>query len=230
MNAFQLQASLVSPIVVGQRSPNLAGLLYHCCFLHTSCEDEAETLLATLLKETDGVYHASDMVFGVDIHQNLIATTYSTVGVMNTTTDLIPEHIKPNGRAGKYSKIVVEGGPTKARLNHHQAYFAKSVNFYGFGDVEKIQKLLNFYVSTLGLFSNGKVSTWQYSILEKDQSFYLDDPLKNQLLINRIPSHSRLLQHEFTDTHIVSLKPPFYKKREDCECVMPERILKTLDM
>ena len=230
MKPFIVKGYLKSPVVIGQRSPNLAGILFHCCFLHTSCEDEAGQLLSSILKLTDGVYHASDMLFGVNVHQNLIASQYSTVGVMNSYSDLTEAHIKPNGCNGKYSKVKVEGGPSKARLNTHKAYFAKSVIFHGLGDVDKIIKLIEYYIPAVGLFSNGKVDDWQIQEIDSDQSFYIPKPQGGATLINRIPIDSDLLQHPYDVSEVVSLSPPFYRSKLQGECALPKRINKILDV
>jgi hypothetical protein len=230
MKAFTLKGTLKSPAVIGKRSPNLAGILYHCCFLHTATEEGAAQLLSELLKMTDGVYHASDLLFGVDTHQNLIASTYSTVGTMNSSHDLTADHIKPNGKNGKYARVQLEGGPTKSRLDTHKAHFAKSVVFHGYGDHVNILRLIKYYIPAVGLFSAGTVDDWSCCEQETDQSFYIQNNYETKILINRLPAASSLLVHETDAYEMASLSPPFYKAANQTLCAMPSRINKTLDI
>jgi hypothetical protein len=230
MISFKLRAKLKSPVVIGKRSPNLAGILFHVCFLHTGCELKAGVMLATLIKQTDGVFHASDMMFGVTLQQNLIATSYATVGVMNTTSDLTPCQIKPNGQRGTYAKVQVEGGPTKSRLKKHDAYYANSVVFHAYGDHQKIVKLLNYYMPSVGLFANGSVEDWFAIELDDDQSFYFKNHASDVIQINRVPVNGSLDKRLNDISEVAALAPPFYKAAQHVECVMPNRINKILDL
>ena len=231
MTPFRLTATLKTPVIIGKRPVNLAGLLYHCCFLHTGDENKASELLHTLLEKSHGVYHASNMIFSVNIHSPLIATNISTSGQMRTGHDLSEEKIKPNGARGKYASVQVEGGAYKNRIEKHRSYSSSEVVFYGSGKHNLILDLLNYYTIALGVMSNaglsGAVDDWIIDEMDYDYSFFMPD-FKNperQILVNRIPVevHDGIgLKKE-----MCSLTPPFYKGSQLSECWISDRILKT---
>lgn len=231
MTPFRLKASLRSPIIVGKNPVNLAGLLYHCCLLHTCDEKNAADLLASLLLKSHGVYHASNMVFGVSFDSPLIATTISTSGQMRPGCDLSPDKVKPNGSKGTYSKVQVEGGPYKNRIEKHQSYSAQEVYFYGNGEADRAFELVNYYVNSLGMYSNlgisGAIEHWEVNEMNDDHSFFMPN-FKNtdeKILINRLPTHA--LQSSKWKKQICNLTPPFYKQDNEEECWISDRILKT---
>lgn len=235
MISFKIKADLRSPVVVGNRTPNLAGLLHHCCFLHTGDEAAATKMLEGLIESTDGVYHASDMLFGVDLNSPLIATNLSTVGVMNEN-DLTSEHIKPTDRKGVgYNKVQLEGGPYKARLDHNKSYMAKSAVFYCKGDMKKILSLLEHYVFNIGMYANmgfGNLAEWTTETLIEDFSFLAPSVSEPQIKVqvNRIPVKSQLAKGISGDIQACSLRPPYYRAQPQVNCFVGEKINKTLDI
>ena len=231
MTPFRLKAKLRTPVILGKNPVNLAGLLYHCCLLHTCEEDKAAELLCLLLDQSHGVYHGSNMVFAVSFESPLIATTISTSGQMRTGHDLSPDKIKPNGARGAYSKVQVEGGPYKNRIENHPSYSCKEVYFYGKGDAEKVFYLVNYYVNALGMYANlgisGAIEYWEISDMHQDYSFFMPN-FKNtdeKILVNRLPTNTQ--QSGVWRKQICNLTPPFYKHDNEQECWISDRILKT---
>lgn len=239
MKPFKVTTKQLTPIILGNNSPNLAGILYHCCLMHTGSETDAKELLESLLLTTDGIYNASDAIFEVSPSQQLIATKISTTGIMNDS-DLSSKRLntKPM-KNGKYKPIETKGGPFKNRVNKHKAYLAQNITFYGYGEIEKIVKLLNHYIFCVGLNANtgfGNVGEWTYIETNEDHSFIAPTNLNcpKFMLVNRVPFTSKLTE-QFNNYSLEAvtkkrqLKPPFNRDQISINCYVGNRINKALE-
>lgn len=225
-----LSTKLSTPIVLGEYGVNFTSLLHHVLFLHLGTQELADQELPSLLAQTQGVFHASDLVFGVNMNGALIAKTISTVGVMRGEGDFHPTLFKPTSPKNKYKKIIVEGGPTKSRLNHHKGYKAPKVGFYINGDAQKISELLNYYVNNLGTYANlgfGQIDHFDITELESDNSIYLEQSDGTCLLNTRLPTDHCLVRQKEENIANLALKPPFYKNKPQA-CFVPARIKRTI--
>lgn len=212
---FCLTASLLTPMVLKKSSVNLAGLLYHACLMHTSKPEAATSLLNSLLKMTDGIHHASNMTFGVQLSSPLIGLELNIVGRMSQEKDFNKRLISPNGVNGKYKRVQTEGGVYKTRLDALKSHHCELIHFYGAGDATQVKNLLNHYVSAIGSFANrgtGSISDFTVEFIKEDKSLirYQADgspELMRKLPVNfeAIPNLSNLYEQAEA-----SLIPPFY--------------------
>src|SRR5690554_7431432 len=112
---FRVRAPLYTSVRLGRFPVSLDGLLWHCLFLQTGDPDAALSRLPDILSVREGVFRASSLRFGVYPTSLLIATQTPTTGTMRPDTDLLPEQFHPTGAKGKYTRLVVDGGPYKNR-------------------------------------------------------------------------------------------------------------------
>lgn len=227
---FRLSARLLTPIVVKRNSVNLASLLYHACLMHTCDPLKASKMVDSLLKVTEGVHHASNMVFSVSRTSPLIALNLKISGVMRQERDFSKSLISPNGTNGKYKKVITSGGVYKARLDSHRSYHTDLVYFYGNGDAKQICRLLNHYVFSLGVFSNrgsGSISEFLVEDMKDDHSMIRPDDDGKLELMRKLPKDSSALMGvdvERYDLQMARIIPPFYCG-EEVEAYFPSAIL-----
>jgi hypothetical protein len=228
---FCITASLLTPMVIQKSSVNLAGLLYHCCLMHTGDQLEATSLLNELLKMTDNVHHASNMAFGVQMSSPLIALHYKLTGNMRQESDLSKRLISPNGIKGKYKKVIMTGGVYKARLDSYKAHYSGLIHFYGNGDGLKIKRLLNHYVAAIGTFAHrgaGSVSEFTLEHLKQDNSHYRERPDGHMELMRKLPISFDGVEHlsPCYEVQESRMTPPFYSG-EEISAFIPHPIILT---
>ena len=174
MKPFELVFELGSNITLRNHAIHLDGLLSNACYRHTGCSEKALTLLDDLLlfDAKHRMYHGSAMAFGVTPEQSITARTRHYVGVMRLRDDtLLPSKISPSGTE-QYRKITVNGGPERSRLNKYQAFYSPYLVFHGVGDIERIDRLVQFHCSRLGVNANSGSGTVNHvAIKEIDQDF-----------------------------------------------------------
>ncbi|GIC77625.1 hypothetical protein [Moritella sp. F3] len=176
---FELMFEVGSPIILGRHPIHLDGLLSNLCYKHTGCPQEALTMLKELLT-WDGehqIYHASAMAFGVHAEQGISATTRNYVGNMKSGKQLRDDLIAPTKvtkqGVSSYRKLQILGGPERNRLNKHAAYHSPYVIFHGVGDITKIEALVRFYCTRLGVNANsgsGTIKSFSIRAIETDLS------------------------------------------------------------
>lgn len=180
MRPFQLVFELGSNISLRGHALHLDGLLSHVCFRHTGCTEKGLAMLDDLLlfNKAHGIYHGSAMAFGVTPEQSIIARSRHYVGSMFHGRDLRDETLLPLkvSAAGKeqYRKINIFGGPEKLRLNKYPAYYSPYVVFHGVGDIARIDRLVEFHCSRLGVNANsggGTINHMAIKEIDQDYSF-----------------------------------------------------------
>lgn len=236
MKPFELAITLKSPMIVGNNSVRLDGLIWHCLYLHYHDPVRAQHELGRYLKLSDSgrYYHASSMQFGVLgalhttnglIYDNIVATHRSTVGAMRQGKDLSPELFKPNGRGGNYAKLNLGGIPYKSRLTKHPAYYSRYVVFHGFGNGEEIADLIGFYVPAIGVnASKGFGTIGKLYVKDLDQDLSVIGI--NGQPARSIPKDDEIVQSiDSARVENAILIPPF-RNQQSVLCVVPERIRK----
>lgn len=237
MSPFMLRAKLITPCIFN-RPVGLVGLVYHAAFLHTADEEKALNLTLSLFKITEGVVHGSCLVFGVNSNSPVIACNRSVIGRMRNEIDFDPLLITPN-KKGKYTGVIMDGGPTKARLTHYNAYHAPYIIFYGHGDGERIVNLLNNYVAAIGTEANrgaGTIDGWSMKKINIDHSLVDATGVTGKDNINMPLSP---LPTEFFETlsgkssfdfdiENRALTPPYYRSNNLADCVVPPRVSRQL--
>lgn len=224
---FRVRAKLKTPMKIGQYPVSLDGLLWHCLFLKTGCESSASKKLAEIIDSKSGVFKASALRFGIYPSKPVIARTESITGSMRQETDLAPDQFYMNKRGGKYPRITQEGGPYKARLEHHKMHHAPEVTWDAVGDPIEACKLLNFYVHAVGVNSNrgmGSVGTFWFEKIDSDTS-WVDE--ENQLarvlpikLFEECGGDKKVL---FMEVNSAQKAPPHRKIKAE-QCAIPARV------
>jgi hypothetical protein len=204
---FRLILRMMTPVVFSDFAPTLDGLLFEALskrFPEKTDQELREELKQYLAFNEDlGVFHASSAMIGIDNEHGLVAKEYMRVDVLQNK--LSDEMFSPKKRGGKYSKIVVAGGPTKKRLTSRPAYAAAYIAFDGLGDVSPIKALLETYVIGIGYdaqnINSGAFSECIEIVLESDLSLFSEQKASRPL-----PAESEASGM----TAMVRLLPPYY--------------------
>lgn len=221
---IRIRTQLHTSVKLGRFPVSLDGLLWHTLFLRAGNQEQAKVGLKALLAEDQGIFRASSMGFGVYPNERpLIATQTPTIGVMRPDTDLLPEQFHPTGKKGKYTKLLVEGGPYKNRLNKHKTYHAPEVYWDAVGDGDAICDLLNFYVISIGLEANrgfGSVGRFRWEVMEHDLSWQVDGATLARVLPEYIANN--ILDCDIDDRlRVMAQTTPPYRMNALTPCVMP---------
>lgn len=229
MKPFEIKIRLLTPMIVTRYPVTLDSLLWHTLFLHYHNEQTATDHLSDYLHQTDGVYHASSLYFGVTPQQTLIACNYVTVGVMRPGKDLHPDLFKPTAKNGeKYTNVIVEGGHYRNRIGKHNAYYAPYLVFYGNGNSENIAAMFEYYLLAIGKEANrgvGQIGAINVKEINVDRS-HLDEkghvsrPLPVDL-------YTKLTGDIPVQTQDLAMIPP-YRTHSRQACIVPERIQKII--
>lgn len=221
---FRLFFKMRSPVVLPEHPPHLDALLAFALNAHLG-----EQVGANPCPELDryldkdpatGVYKASALSFGVTPEQGLTATAVTRVGRLREE-QLGSTWFKPNGRAGRYSKLVLAGGPTKSRFNTKQAFAAPYVVFDGVGRKEPIRDLLEYYLLGIGQegFNAGFGSFEQVTAVDlpEDTSWFRGSHQARYLPAEHLPGNkATCIKARAT--------PPYWKKENEINITPCERI------
>jgi hypothetical protein len=229
VNPFQLIAPLKSPMIIGDHSVSFISLMHHILFMHYGSVEIAAKKLDDYLLKTDGVYHASSLVFGITMNNPLIACWSATIRVMRPESDLNPCFFKPNGANEKYKTVQTLGGLSANRVTENKPYMAPYIVFFVNGKQDKITALFNHYIHSIGSCANlgfGSVGEASSKKLSDDHSFYTTDPRtkKKTMLVGRVPKAHSLSIENSGKVRDMSLLPPFYSEQSQVSCYAPERI------
>lgn len=240
MNPFRLTIELNTPMQVGKYSPRLDGLLWHTLFSHLGCPVRAVHSLSDFLQITGSsgneYFKASGMYFatvkpqpGQKVIDSLVGHKTAKPGVMRPGIDLSPNNFKPTGKRGNsYTKVQVLGGPYKNRLDSKLTYYASHVVFDGVGKGEEIADLIRFYIPAIGVNANngaGTIGDIYHSQLPVDTSLVDASGLPARPI--PIEDFSALSDAPISRTGEAILVPPF-RDQKSVNCVLPERIRKTV--
>lgn len=210
---FMLTFYMGGPICLTTPWLNLDGLLSHLVLFHGFQEeyfllpkkkklDFPEKWMAAPLKKTDEIYHASVSFF----------EPRSTVRVTN-----IYKRFETGGTDGLKTKKIRRGSGYFRDHILRQPYFAaRQVYFYGCGDKELIDSLLNDYILGLGndfRVGFGPVRGWKVEKVGQDFSL-----VRNGAAMRPIPVE---MCAEFDEIVPMSYKPPHWDPRNIADCVPP---------
>lgn len=234
MKPFELTFKLGSNLTLRNKVLHLDGLLSNVCYRHIGCPEKALTMLDDLLlfNPEHRMYHASAMAFGVTGEQGIIACSRYYVGNLKHGKQLRDDLILPTKTTGKgeqYRKINIQGGPEKNRLNKHQAYYSPYIIFHGVGDVDKIDKLVQFHCSRIGSNAgsgSGTVDSIRVREIEADFSFVdAHGQIAKNLPLSWIEQSNQKLN--FARTEQLPIKAPYWQshhKFSTSEAVAVEKI------
>lgn len=179
---FELVFETGSPVILNQYPLHFDGLLSNICYKHTGCPQEGLEMLQELLLRSEmyGLYHASSMAFGVNSTQGVVASYRHYVGSMKTGKQLRDDLISPTTLNKNcdacYRKLTVAGGPERNRLRKYAAYHSPYLVFHGVGDIRRVEPLIRFYCSKLGVNANSGAGTVRsFSIKEIQHDYSLFD-------------------------------------------------------
>lgn len=221
---FRLIFKMRSPVVLAQHPPHLDALLAFALNAHLGEQvgvNPGPALDRYLDKDpVTGVYRASALSFGVTPEQGLSAASVTRVGRLRDE-QRVSHWFKPNGRNGRYSKLVVLGGPTKARFNTKQAYAAPYVVFDGVGHKEPIKRLLEFYLGGVGHegfnAGFGCFEAIRAVDLEQDSSWFRDGRQVRNLPAELVPASSR-------NSIKARAVPPYWQQGNEIDIIPCERV------
>lgn len=171
-----------TPVVISGIPPSLDGILYEAvsqAIGNNNPDDVLENLRSVLLFNDDlGVFHASSLRFGITPTQGISAATSVRCDYLSREK-LSSSMFSPKERGGKFSQILLDGGPTKKRLTSRPAYSAPFMSFDFLGDADAVERLLTLAHVGVGydFFSagNGEFGDVRIIPLEEDSSISVAD-------------------------------------------------------
>lgn len=219
---FRVLLRLRTPVVVTDFAPTLDGMLYAAAYAQTGSNIGAQAVLRDALDfdEQHGVYCASSLWFGLDMSAGLSIQRYIRTDCLANKLD--SEMFQASQRAGKFSLINLQGGPTKRRLQDRPAYAAPTAVFFGRGDADLVFALLDYYRPGVGYDAAsggmGAYDTVEVSPIDNDYSLFWVDGTPNRPL----PA----AQDGVVTTAV--LVPPYYEKHRMVPADLPDRIRATM--
>jgi hypothetical protein len=133
VSGFRLLLQQHTPIVLAAFAPQLDRLLQEASArLHQDWSRAHE--LPLVRDEVHGIYHASQLIFGITARQGLEARE---LGLPASVSRLSLEEASDPPR-----RVKQDGAPTSPRLTRHRAYLAPYLIFYGEGDGQACAQLL----------------------------------------------------------------------------------------
>jgi hypothetical protein len=227
----RIRAPLLTPIRLGQIPVGLDKLLWHSLFLRMGEEQGALKQLDSLLDRQGQLFRASTLRFGTYPDNTLIATTTTTLGVMIPEKDLDPTLFHWKKWGGKYTKIVINGGPYKNRLTKNATHYAPEVTWDVVGDAKRICQLLNFYVTAVGRDANrglGAVGRFSSEPLHQDTSWFDETGQLARVLPASIVEEKTKIRPPQTSLIQGCLTPPYRGPDSTVSepCVAPARVRK----
>lgn len=232
---FFLKVPLVTPVIISKYPVHFDGLLAFVLGCHHET-DQIEDLMDDYLVATDGIRHGSTLLF---VPEESEIVTFKKVGFVRRLAgerDLNTDAFKPNGKGGRYRRVVTEGGPFKSRLRLLPGFYCQTVGFYGNGYPERILELLRYYAPGIGrtAASGGGQCLWDeasYERLDRDYSLVDRDGLPNRIIpLDRVYSLTGLHAYQFLGREIsvgqFAVKTPYFGRTVEAVAPAPIRIAK----
>ncbi|MBZ7735739.1 hypothetical protein FML36_28060 [Klebsiella pneumoniae] len=146
LKPYRVIMSSLTPVVISGIAPSLDGILYEA-LSQVIPSNEPDTVLARLkeillFNDELGVFHASSLRFGITPEQGIGATSSVRCDYLGDEK-LSSAMFSPRSRAGKFTRVITTGGPTKKRMTTRPAYSAPYLTFDFVGDDESVEILLN---------------------------------------------------------------------------------------
>lgn len=224
MEPYRLIYRLVTPIILGEYPITLDALAYAALFARSGDEEWSRAQLQNYFKLTDNVLHASAMAFGRTRQRSLIACAVPAIGGLRSARDFNSAFIKPYGRDGTYSKVKIEGGPYRFRIDSYRGYWAPFVCFDFCGSRELIEPLLDNFVIGIGARAQigaGQVVSPQFLPLDRDISLFdIDSEPARPLPAEFYASHKGRWPEA---VRLGRYQPPYWRK-SDLKIVNSERV------
>ena len=207
MKPLEIQIATHTAIELGPHPLHLDGLLYWCIFNHVQDQDQALSLLDTLLAKRDGIYCASALAF---IRTPLQGVTAAS-NAYPTCIDWREWSLPTDKRS-----IMELGGPYRARLTKYQAWQSPAVVFHCVGDAKRIAQVLHA-IPGIGTNSNhgsGEIRAFDIAHCAQDQSWFCEGKL------------ARILPAALAQDHMATVintraRPPYTTSPEQ-ECFVPD--------
>ncbi|ELW2865789.1 hypothetical protein QMI71_004167 [Salmonella enterica] len=177
MQPYRVVMKAVSPAVISGIAPSLDGILYEA-LSQALATDEPEIIHArlreiVLFNNELGVFHTSSLTFGITPEQGVSAVSSIRCDGLNDEK-LSSSMFNPRRHGGKFTPLMLKGGPTKQRLTSRPAYTAPYYSFDFFGDRDTVLRLLTTAFVGVGydFFSaaNGEFSETRIIPLDEDSS------------------------------------------------------------
>lgn len=218
---FRLLMKVASPIILKTYPPSLDGLLYAAMESHYGRQEDLIGKMKAILSWNEaGFFHGSSMRFVVTNDATLTATQAHRTDYLKSKMD--SQFFAPNGRGGKYTKVVVAGGPYKNRMTKRNAYSAPYVIFDGYGNREAVTELISYYLCGVGYDAQnngqGEVTDIESFDLDTDLSISI-----NAKANRSIPSEYAKSQGITGMAGYNRVIPPYYSG-EPVPVIMPEHV------
>ncbi|ELX1985396.1 hypothetical protein ONI83_004836 [Escherichia coli] len=210
MKPYRVVMRGISPVVISGIAPSLDGMLYEALSQALGTDDPL--IIRTRLREILlfskelGVFHASSLTFGITPEQGINAVSSIRCDRFNDEK-LSSSMFRPRSWAGKFTRIQLEGGPTKQRLTERPAYAAPYYVFDFVGDRDLVLTLLTIARVGVGYdflsAANGEFTDVRIISLDKDTSINAGEnraarPVPVSAGLQGIPGRSPLVPPYFT--------------------------------
>lgn len=146
LKPYRVIMKALSPVVISGFAPSLDGILYEAVSqtIPGSDHDAVMARLKEILLFSDelGVFHASSLRFGITPEQGVGAATSVRCDYLGPEK-LSSSMFSPREYGGKFTRVMLIGGPTKKRMTTRPAYSAPYLTFDFVGDAGAVEILLN---------------------------------------------------------------------------------------
>ncbi len=205
MIPFEIEMELLTPVILPAFPMHLDGLCWWALHQHVR-EDQIDSALADILARDDqGVFKASAMKFVVSPTKALTShdVTYADCWRWEKN-GLIP--------TGRKTKIVIDGGPYRRRLQAWRSVHADRVLFTGVGHPAAIADLISHSILGIGLnYRRGAGRLGAITWRETETPFSMFDA--NGAPVRTLPSDSPLAVP-------ARARPPYHRGAEE-PCLVP---------
>lgn len=177
MQSYRVIMKGISPVVISGIAPSLDGILYEA--LSQVLATESSGIILTRLREILlfneelGVFHASSLTFAITPEHGVNAVSSVRYDCLRDEK-LSSSMFRPRVHGGKFTPLMLKGGPTKKRLTLRPAYAAPYYAFDFVGLREPVLRLLTMTFVGIGYdtFSaaNGEFTDVRIIPLDNDHS------------------------------------------------------------
>lgn len=216
---FKLTLVLATPFFQNHRL-TLDGLLSAAIFKKTGSCGEDSIPLIPLVSEK-GIFKASSLF----CHPQYRSLSFGRIGTMRKGADLSSEEFAPNKRGGKqYTFIDQARGPYKSMMTEYLGISSQEVYFWGVGDPDAVEYLINNYLLGIGKRSNagaGEILSVNYTEIEEDLSWVTRKGLPARPLPVEV---WRTISEVELPTVPLRVNVPYYRS-EEVQAVFPKSYL-----
>lgn len=166
---FKLTITLATPMIMTRNRLTLDGLLSAAIFRKTGLK--GDDCIPHIPLEIDSTIFKASSLF-IDASSRLKYTKVGRNMSLKGLNDLTTRHFLPNSATGtRYLSVDQSRGPYKTNMSEYSGLEASAVCFFGVGNAQSTQELIETYIIGLGVHSNsgaGQILHVEHELLDDD--------------------------------------------------------------